>query len=215
MSEYTIPNFFLEAFGLQVTKAYNTEVSNGNPNDPNGFYSGIEIIKEIETAKEISSLGTPIIYPCWFSAGTYKKYNLNGEIENVIMGEFRLPIASIVSFKQDKIMGVTRINGGNGTVKEIYGFDDWKVTINGFLIPDGSQPQGFKNPLDQEKELLKWNSLASSIIVFGELFSLYGIKNLTITGINVDPIRGKPRIRAFTINALSDSPIELNIKSHV
>jgi Domain of unknown function (DUF6046) len=162
---YTIPNIFLEAFGLQVTKSYNPEVSDGNPNDPNILYTGIEIIKDIETAKEISGLGTPIIYPIYFSAGTYKKYSLQGEIENAVMSDFRLPIASIVSFKKEKIVGVTKINGGNGTVKEIYGFDDFKVTINGFLIPDASQPQGFKKSLDQEKELLKWNNLASSIAV--------------------------------------------------
>jgi hypothetical protein len=112
-------------------------------------------------------------------------------------------------------MGVTRINGGNGTVKEIYGFDDWQVSINGFLIPDGSQPQGFKNPLEQEKELVKWDDLASSVDVFGELFAVRKIKSLTIKGISFDPMRGKPNVRAYTINALSDQPIELNIKSSV
>jgi hypothetical protein len=110
-------------------------------------------------------------------------------------------------------MGVTRINGGSGTVKEIYGFDDWQVTINGFLIPDASQPQGFKTPLEQEKELIKWDNLASSIAVFGELFAVRKIKNLTIKGISFEPMRGKPNIRTFTITAISDGAIEDYINS--
>lgn len=112
-------------------------------------------------------------------------------------------------------MGVTRINGGKGTVKEIYGFDDWQVTINGFLIPDASQPQGFNSPFEQEKELNNWDNLASSIPVFGKPFSVHKIRNLTIKGMSFEPMRGKPNIRTFTINAISDNPIELNIKSRV
>ena len=215
---YSIPpiaDLFLEAFGLRIGGVYKPEASSGNPNDPTGLFTGIEIVKDTNQAKVISGLGTPIIYPLYFGSGSYKKYNPLGEIIDVKMSDFRLPIASIVSFRRDKIMGITKLNGGHGTVKEIYGFDDYQVTINGFLIPDGSQPQGLINPLEQEKELLNWDSLASSVIVFGELFDLYGIKNLTIKGFNVEPIRGKPRIRAFTINALSDDPIELNIKSQV
>jgi hypothetical protein len=215
---YSIPpisNLFLEAFGLTIGGVYKPEVSSGNPNDTSHLFQGIRSVKIIEESKEISGCGTPIIYPLYFGEDSYKKYNNKGEIIIVNMGEFRLPIASVVSFRRDKIMGVTRLNGGISTVKEIYGFDDWQVTINGFLIPDGSQPQGLTTPLEQEKELLKWDSLASSVKVFSELFTLYGIKNLTIKGINVEPIRGKPRIRAFTINALSDDAIELNIKSQV
>jgi hypothetical protein len=110
-------------------------------------------------------------------------------------------------------MGDTKVNGGRGSVKEIYGFDNWQVTINGFLIPDHSQPQDLKFPLQQEKELAKWDELASSIEVGCELFTLRKITNLTIKGVSFEPMRGKPNIRTFTINALSDEPIELNIKS--
>jgi hypothetical protein len=218
MIEFNIPplaGLFMDAFGIKIGGIYRPEVSSNNANDPVGLFTGVEIVQDINDAYEMSALGTPILFPILFSEGNYKKYNDRGEIVNKKMGDFRLPIASVISFRRDKIMGITRINGGNGTVKEIYGFDDWQVTINGFFIPDGSQPQGFKNPLEQEKELIKWDNLASSIEVFGELFSVRKIKNLTIKGINIEPMRGKPNIRTFTINALSDSPIELNIKSSV
>jgi hypothetical protein len=216
--EFNIPSIaglFLDAFGVRIGGVYRPEAGDNKADDPNGLFTGLEIVEEINESYDVSGVGTPIIFPLYFSAGTYKRYNDKGEIVDKKMGDFRLPIASIVSFRRDKVMGETKVNGGRGSVKEIYGFDNWAVTINGFLIPDQSQPQGLINPLEQEKELVKWDSLASSIEVFSELFTLRRIQNLTIKGINFEPMRGKPNIRAFTINALSDEPIELNIKSSI
>jgi hypothetical protein len=214
--EYNIPpmaNLFAQAFGVTMGGIYRPETASGNPDKPTGLFTGLEVVTDINESYEMSAMGTPILFPILFSEGNYKKYNERGELVDKKMGNVRLPIASLVSFRRDKIMGVTRINGGSGTVKEIYGFDDWQVTINGFLIPDASQPQGFKTPLEQEKELIKWDNLASSIAVFGELFAVRKIKNLTIKGISFEPMRGKPNIRTFTITAISDGAIEDYINS--
>lgn len=214
---FSIPlaGLFSEVFGIRLGGMYRPEVSEGS-DDPTtkASYFGVEFVEDTE-AQELSASGTSIIYPIEFGAFTYRKYNNQGEIVDVEMGDFRLPIASVVSFKRDKIIGQTKINGGYGTVKEIYGFDDWQITINGFLIPDSTQPQGLYSALEQEKELQKWDDLACSVEVFGKLFDVKGIKNLTIKGLNFEPMRGKPNMRAFTINAVSDEPIELNIKSGI
>jgi Domain of unknown function (DUF6046) len=216
MIEYSVPpiaDLFMQAFGIKIGGIYRPETASGNADNPSGLFTGLEVVTDANESFEMSALGTPILFPILFSEGNYKRYNHRGEIVNEKMGDFRLPIASLVSFRRDKIMGVTRINGGGGTVKEIYGFDDWQVTINGFLIPDASQPQGLKTPLEQEKELIKWDNLASSIAVFGELFAVRKIKNLTIKGISFEPMRGKPNIRTFTITAISDGAIEDYINS--
>lgn len=209
----SISELFLSAFGLKVSGVYKPDSSNVLPNNPTGLFEGLKIIEDEEDTNNFSSLGTQVLYPIVFQSGAYKRYDQKGQIENVAMSSFMLPITSIVSFRNDKIMGVTRVNGGNGTVKEIYGFDDWQITINGFLIPDSTQQQGFTSPFKQEKELHRWNNLASSVSVFGKPFSVHKIKSITIKSMSFEPMRGKPLIRSFTINAISDEAIELNIKS--
>lgn len=212
-TEYNIPNLFLQAFGLKVRDAYNIEIED-KPKNPNGLFSGITTINS-EQFTEMSAMGTPIIAPVNFVGGTYKVYNTKGEIVQTQKGDFRLPISTIVSITREKIVGVTKINGGHGTVKEIYGFDDWKITINGFFIEEKGQPQGFENFKDQEKELISWENLADSIKVLSPVFREKNINYITILSIAVEAMRGKPNIRQFTINALSDQPIELNIKSEI
>lgn len=213
-TEYNISNLFLEGFGLKVKDSYGIELQE-KPNDLRKLFQNIEIVEDINEAFEMSSFGTPILSPIVFGGGTYKRYNDKGELVDKKMSNFRLPIASVISFKRDKLMTETKINGGNGTVKEIYGFDDWQVTINGFLIPDNSQPEGFKTPKEQEEQLVKWDNLASAIDIGCDLLTNKRIKFITIKGIQFEPMRGKPNIRSFTINAVSDNPIELNIKSAV
>lgn len=213
-TEYSIQNLFLEGFGLKVRDAYGIELKE-KPDDIQKLFQGIQIIEDDNEAFETSSYGTPIVYPITFGQGTYKKYNESGELVDKKMDNFRLPIASVISFKRDKLMTETKVNGGLGSVKEIYGFDDWNITINGFLIPDASQPQGFKTVKQQEDQLGKWDNLASSIDVGCELFTAKRIRYITIKGIQFEPMRGKPNMRSYTITALSDNPIELNIKSSV
>jgi hypothetical protein len=213
-TEYNISNLFLEAFGLKVRDSYGIEIED-KPKELRKLFQGIQVIEDINDSFETSSFGTPILFPITFGLGTYKRYNEKGELVDKKMNNFRLPIASVISFKRDKLMSETKINGGLGTVKEMYGFDDWQITINGFLIPDDSQTEGFKTPKQQEEQLVKWDNLASAVDVGCELFTAKKIRYITIKGIQFEPMRGKPNIRSFTITALSDNPIELNIKSAV
>lgn len=211
--DYTIPNLFLEAFGIKLSGIYNPQIS-GGATAPNGIYGGMEIVQDINRAKEMSFLGTPILFPITLMEGSYKKYRQDGSLDTAHqMREFRLPITSVVDFDRAKNMSVTNINGGRSTVKEIYGFEDWNIQINGFLLPDPMQPQGFTTPLAQEEELYRWDELACSVDVLSELFSMRDIASITIKNISIRALRGKPNIRPFSIQALSDEPIELLIRN--
>jgi Domain of unknown function (DUF6046) len=209
---YTIQNLFLEAFGLKISKYYNIESNNGNPKEPSFLFNDMIFVEDKKEIIEISGLGTPIVAPIRFLEGTYKRYNSYSEIINIKKHEFRLPISSIVKFTREKEFEFTKSNGSMSSTKERFIFDDWKINIMGFFIEDKSQPQGFYNVLLQEKELISWEELVCSIPVLSSVFELKGIKFITIKSILVEPMRGRPNIRSFNIEALSDDPFDLVIK---
>jgi hypothetical protein len=213
--DFNIPSLFLEAFGLKVAGSYYPEISQGAQAPQKGLYEGIKVVEDINEAKEMSFLGTPILFPITFMEGTYKKYNYRGEIIDVQMAEYRLPAACVVDFDRPKKMSTTALNGGYDSVTEIYGFDNYQININGFYLPDRTHPQGLITPLQQEQEMVKWDDLACSINVLCELFSMRGISSITIKNAPVKALRGQPNIRPFSIQAISDAPIELIIKSEV
>lgn len=208
--EYNVQDLFKEAFGITVEKSFQPELGANLPERPNLNYFGVVPVPDIEEAFELSFMGTPIIHPITFLGGNYKFYTKDGEVETKPVADFRLPITCIVDFSRDKIIGTTRVNNGaGGTVKESFGFDDWNITIRGFCVLDLAQRQGHITAFMQEQELLLWETIVDSIGVSGKLFGVRNISNLVIKNISVTALRGKPKIKPFVINALSDEPLEL------
>lgn len=207
---YDIPNLFLKSFGLKIEKAFSPDVESGKAKDPNSTYPGIEFVDR-EEAHKLSALGTPILFPITLLADTYRRYDDFGKIEEAPMKEFQLPITCVADFSHPKIVAKTNVSGGKGTVKEIFGFDDWQINIKGLFINEGRQPQGFKNGFDQEQALIKWTNLASSVGVLGDLFAMRDIKSITLGELSVNAVRGRPGLRPFTLPCMSDDPVEFQI----
>lgn len=215
-TEYKIENLFLQAFGLKVSDNYQVKTDKGAKEPKKGVFGNIGVVDNLDDeATMYSQLGTPILHPVTFIGGAYKKYNNSGELVTVKKGDFLLPTSCIIGMSRSKIMTQTPINGGRGSVKEIYGFENWNITINGFLIPDEMQPQNFKRIDQQEHELCSWDELASAVEVQSDVLNSKGIMFLSIIRISFEPVRGKPKVRLFTITCESDDPIELNINSQV
>ena len=208
---YNISQLFAESFGLKVNQGYSPEIGSGKANDPKGIYEGISFTNSLEEAERLSFLGTPILFPISFSAGTYKKYDDNGVITNEIMPEFTLPNTCVLDFNRPKIIAKTTMSSGYGEVKEIFGFRDWQINIKGFFIPDPQQPQGLFSPYEQENRMNDWYELVSSIGIQNVLMYNRNILNITIEDFRVQGERGKPNMRPFTITATSDDPIEFQI----
>jgi hypothetical protein len=223
--EFNISDIFQEVFGVRVTKGYipppidnkpkgindgsNVIVRDEAANMPQLSYSGIEIIEDVEEAKQMSALGTPILFPITLKGSKYMQYNLKGEVELKQMGDYRLPITAIADFRRSKIIGKTRAVAGDATVKETYGFDDWKITIRGFFLKEENQPQGKITAYEQEAELLQWENLVDAIKVEGFFFQMRNIHNIVIKEVPVQMIRGNPKLKPFVIKAESDKPFEL------
>lgn len=165
-------------------------------------------IDNVEEALEKSALGTPILFPITFDGRKYNVYDNSGKIVQKEMPSFRLPISTICEFSISKIDTLTPLSGGVGSVKEIYGFDDWSINIKGLCFPDPSHPQT-SNPYEQDRILTEWKMLADAVDITGELFLSRGIHQIYIRDIKSSQLPGKPNFIPFEITAFSDKMIDL------
>jgi len=194
-----IKELFNRAFGIKPVSF--DLPSSSNTHSP--IYGNIPV-KEQENSSRMSWLGTPIINPVMFKGGKYNKHKPNGSgVELVAMNDWYLPPASLIDFSRSKIMSKTRIAGNNGTIKEIYGFTDWSIKIRGLCLDTPNESAS-----EQYKELLKWEDLADSIDVIGKLFVDKSIYKISIEEIDFKQLEGSPNIIPFTINVISDVPLE-------
>jgi len=162
-----------------------------------------------EEVHPISFLGTPIESQITFLEHYYHTFKdegetfVNGEPYRERFNEFTLPASSIVSFSRKKIIATTHIpNSAGRVVKEIFGLEDYNISIKGFLIPDPFQKQGLKTVEQQESELLRWDNILEGVKVIGKPFTPKDINCLAIENIKISNLRGKPNIKPFEIQAL-------------
>lgn len=195
-----ISQLFNAAFGF-VPITYKV-----NQNQPTGAklsYGSLEVEEDVE-AKKMSWMGTPIMFPVLFKGGTYRFYNAKSEIVEKTLKDFDLPPTTVVDFRRAKNITKTNVLGNNGTVKEIYGFDDWQIRIRGLCL-DTPTIKAY----DIQSELLKWEQVVDSIEVEGDLFLDKEIYRLTIEDIDFRQPQGKHNVIPFEITASSDEPIEI------
>lgn len=201
-SRYNLSQLFSAAFGI------NSPIFITEPlyrKEKNAFdYKGIETIKDYYQSDATSWMGTPIIGLLKFKAGTYKKYDSNGILEDRQMSDFILPPATMFSFRRAKNITKTNLLGSNGTVKEIFGFDDWIIDAKGLAIDTPEM-----SATDQIKILGEWESLASSIEISGSLFTTKNIHAIVIDDYKQESVQGSPGIIPFSMTLISDDAIEL------
>lgn len=198
-----ISQLFNAAFGF-VPITYKPEV--GNQNSGEAVYGSVAV-EETETAKKLSWMGTPIMFPISFisSGNKYLYYNGLGQLkEKENLADFDLPPTTVVDFRRAKNITKTNVLGNNGTVKEIYGFDDWQIRIRGLILDTPTE-----KAYDIQSELLKWDNLADDIEVKGDLFLDKDIYRITIEEIDFRQPQGRHNVIPFEITASSDQPLEL------
>lgn len=178
-----------------------------------GIYYPNIIMKEPDAKSvSVSWMGTPILFPFTFlNEGMdkpYTRYKKNGELEVVIMEKFELPAATVIDFSRAKNIIKTDMLGGSGTVKELFGFDDWRIRIRGICLDDSNR-QTAKKAHQQKEQLLRWEQICGSIKVEGELLNEKGIDEIVIESISFRQLEGKPGVMPFEIQASSNEPINL------
>src|SRR5690606_32986865 len=158
-------------------------------------YSGLEELPDNYPGDAKSWMGTPIVFPVTFKGDNiYQRYKDNGEMEkNVSMSDFMLPAATMFSFRRAKNIERTNLLGSNGTVKEIFGFDDWIIDVKGICLDEPNRPAH-----EQYKQLLEWESLACSFGISGHLFNQKKIDVVTLYDWNDNVVQGKPGTIPFS-----------------
>lgn len=150
-----------------------------------------------------SALGTPVVIDLTFQSVTYTDFVQNRQITT---DQVRIETV-LCTVARPTIIIKTQIQGRNGTVKEYISKDDYQVTING-IIPgqNGQYP---------EAEALAIQRMAEApvpIPVVSRFLNGMGVYNIVVTDYSMPQVAGGISRQDFTINAISDEPLELQIQ---
>ncbi|MFA9212476.1 MAG: DUF6046 domain-containing protein [Candidatus Methylacidiphilales bacterium] len=177
---------------LQVKRPNNVSFKNeGELSEPNSIkYNSVEVSKPTTSVRK-SHFGLPVYSSIMFKGGSYKKFNRFGVLENVEMKDFPLPATTLVDFSRNKILPETQQNASEGATIEMYGFENWSVRIRLLCLADKAHPTA-KTAEEQKLELLRWEDLADSINVVGQIFTEKDIYSIVIKSISVSQLEGRP-----------------------
>ncbi len=145
----------------------------------------------------------------WLKGGTYKTWDHKGNLVDVELNDLLMPLASLVEFTREKTVTKTPTTGGVGTVKEVYGFEDWSISINGIILPDSLNPLSQQTVVEQMEAIQLFHELAGSIEVEGQLFAQRNITRIVTESLKFSPVQGRPNMVQYSLDAISDSDLLL------
>lgn len=204
---YHVSELFQLAFGINIPIYITDPLRRDAP--ANISYAGLETIPEYVSADSTSWMGTPIMFSATFGGGSYNRYKMNGELERVQLNDFVLPPATMFQFRRAKNINRTNVLGSNGTVKEIFGFDDWVIDVRGLCLDEPT-----RSAQSQLEELIRWENLADSIEVSGSQFSSRGLMRVAIAEWSDSIPQGQPGVVAFQMQLMGDDPMEFGLPNY-
>jgi hypothetical protein len=171
----------------------------------------LPVVENLEDAVELAVSGNVIAFPMKFIGNTYKRYDSSGRLIDTEMPDFRLPALVLGSFSRSKLMTVTDLGSGRGSVKELDGHSDWSIELTGIIVPEDNHPNGVSTFQAMLESMAAWDSLMSSIEVSSEILTALGIYKVVIKSISISQQEGIEDNVDFTMSLLSDEEFELEI----
>lgn len=168
----------------------------------NNPYEG-NISQVTQQDKELykSMLGTPVMADLTFKGERY----INHRGQTVTFEDVRLETV-LINVSQPKRIIKTEVQGRNGTVKELISQDDSQVTINGIITGSNGH-----HPADEIIALKNVLNAEIAIEVVSRYLQNLDIYNLVVENWDMVQDPGGYSYQRFTINCISDVPIELQM----
>ena len=158
-----------------------------------------------DTPDKQSLLNTPIFDSIIF--GELNGSNVYKDINGTEYSYKPLQVdLAIITVSQTKNIVTTAIQGKNGTIKEFISDGDYQISINGIIwINDNIYPE------DDVQTFINIMKVPQSIKIFSNFVNMFGISEIVITDYSLPQQEGMRNQQAFTINAISDAPINLEV----
>lgn len=189
------------------------------------FVGDLSELQEVDEDTPFSYLGTPILDPFTFNGGNFEKRSESGEIitenfpdERGVKGIGLTIPNMIIEVNQTKNIITTPIQGRDGTVKEFISRGDYLITLSGIITGQMNEQTGTVNdignvyPTADVQKLITICEVPDSLTVTSEFLGMFLKKDskVVITNYNIPQQIGVRNFQTFTINMLSDTPINLN-----
>lgn len=205
-SRYNLSKLFSKAFGINAPIFITEQIEQTTDNVLD--YSGITYLPDYYKRDQTSYLNTPVIGLLTFKAGSYPIYTPNGEIANISFDELTLPASTLFSFRRAKNITKTNLLGSNGTIKEIFGFDDWIIDVKGLCLDNDAF-----SARQQMSKIELWEEIAGSITISSKLFTSKKIRAVVMEDYRQESVQGSPGVIPFSMTLCSDDAVELILPS--
>lgn len=190
----------IKAFNIQNLKHIQEQ---DNPYKTDTLQAGYATPDATRPSKLNPKNGVPVFVDITLHGGTYTD-NITGK--PVTFPDITIDAIICTVTKVKKIVK-TEIQGRDGTVKEYIGADDSQVDFQGVICgANGVYPQSEVSALN------RWIDAPVTKKVSSMYLQNLGINNIVVTNASIPQIAGGYSYQTFTINCISDLPVELIIK---
>lgn len=188
----------LASVGLQFVKPRFFKIDEQRMNDESNDF---DANRTGGTTKK-SIFGTPIFDT--FTIHPFSYTNLKGEvITSASSYSFE---TALIEVNQTKNIVITPIAGGDGTVKEYVGLQDYNISITGLIVGKLANTPIDITQLDIISSIL---NAPIPLPVSCQVFDFLGIDSVVVTDFRFGQIQGTRNAMSVTINCISDTPFEV------
>lgn len=207
MDQFDITTLLEFAFGSSIKGSYKPSYNEGESKfGLNQYKPELKENESLGTETRKSWMGTPIMFPITLKGGNQIKiFDEKGDLKTESYGDFKMPAVTLVDFSRSKILSKTYVRGASGSVKEMFGFEDWKIRMRGLCL---NEP-GIRTAKQQMEGLTWFEKVAEPVEVTGYQFLEMQISTIVINSITFRQIEGKPWVIPFEIDAESNTDILL------